>query len=357
MNHRHVTLLPAKAITADAVETIDLDIGDPLSGIMVNYKGLNASNTPTEHPAKLITKAEIIDGGFVIASLSGMEGQALNYWMDGVQPINIHNYVNDEYCTCNFFIPFGRWLWDPDLALLPSRFHNPQLRVTVDLNGGGSAPDAGILEVYGFAFQDKKITPAGYLRNIRWRSYSLVSSAYENVELPTDDIIKMLIVLSSARTKQPYEQFNEIRLSEDADKQIPIDQNTSDLIKYVHLDRGPIHEHVRGIGTTTAVAYYFMPTYETGMQAMTDNSVADYAFATEGYGGKISIDMATGSNFAGLVRGYCPHGSVGLRFGDDWDPMDWYDARGKKLVARIKAGSSILASSTCELVLQTMRKY
>lgn len=358
MQYRQITLLPSKSYSADFVETVDVNTSDPLSEIQIMYKGLNASSTPTEVPAKLITKVEIIDGSSVICALSGVQAEALHYWHHGKMPVSAYNYVNDEYCWTHFSIPFGRWLWDDALALDPKRFRNLQIRVTGDLNGGGAAPDAGILEVVAHAFDDKKINPIGYLRAVQIAAYSLVSSAYETIDIPRDDIIKMIMIQSIARTKAPSEQFNEIKISEDAEKKVPIDQNTADLMKYLMADRDRLTQYIRAVVTTAGLDTYGPFTYEDNWMGTADNGAAGYVTLTQAFGGKANLNVSANANVAAFQNGYAPHGSLAIPFGDPWVAEDWYDPRNlSALKLRIKGGSSILASSTCEVVAQSMKRY
>lgn len=79
MNYRLANILAEEAATTAATKTLDINLADPISRIVVQMKGLNSSGVPTAHPAKMISKIELVDGSDVLFSLSGVEAQALNF--------------------------------------------------------------------------------------------------------------------------------------------------------------------------------------------------------------------------------------------------------------------------------------
>jgi hypothetical protein len=358
MNYRKAVMLSAESIATAGVKTLDFKGKDVISRIMIQPKLLNSTNTPTAHPATAISKIEIVDGSDVLWSLSGKEAQALNFYQMGLPAFDIMNYINDEYCAPTMIINFGRWLWDEDLAFDPTRFNNPQLKITHNLAAGGGAPDAGTLEVVADTFDEIKPNPMGWLMAKEYYTYSLTSSAYEYIDLPTDHMLRMLLIKSLAAGKQPHEQFNEIRLSEDNDKRIPIDESTSDLAKYILDQFGRYRENVRATMTTADVTHYITPAYMVNAAGMAWDAEAAYISAHLSYGGTITLKASAAAQVNMMIDGYCPHGVFPLPFGDLWDANKWYDAtKLKDLELRIKAGSSVGSSSTAEIITEQLRRY
>lgn len=359
MNHRHSVLLPAKTLAADATETLSLKGASPISEIVVLYKGTNNGSVPTEHPAKLVTKVEVVDGSEVLSSLSGIQAVAMEYFHYGQPGLHGVNYIDNNQCWVCLRIPFGRWLWDRDFAFDPARYANPQLIISTDLDGGGAAPDAGSLEVSLGMFDELAISPIGHLVNKQVYSYAMSSSGVQTIDLPSDRTIKSLMIQSLARTKAPNQQYNNIKLSQGYDRRVPIDNSTSDLIKMLGAGRAPYIEGIRGNATTSAVALYIGATYEDRLIGPTNilASLDTYGM-TNGGGGKWSIDAETGGEYDALAQGYCPLGAFAIDFGDAWDPTDWLTPkREEALQLIVTAGSSVLSSSTCQIVLQQLKKY
>lgn len=358
MNYRDHVLLPSKAITAAGTETISVKSMDPFSELVLIFRYTNNGNTPTEHPTKCIKKVQLVDGSEMIVDLTGYEAQALDFYHNQRVPLNVISFIDDNIGTVMIRIPFGRWLWDANLAFDPSRFNNPQLIVEHDLTLGGSAPDAATLEIILRMFDGKKINPIGYLRSRRHYTYSLVSSGVETIDIPVDLPIKMMIVQSIARTKAVNAQFSNLKLSEDGDKKIPLDNGIADLIKILQEDTPPYIEDVQGNIAVAGAAYYVTPCYEE--YAVMTNLADSAAVLSAAYlgGGKATLKTSVAVQAVARFFGWCPHGALAVRFGDPWDIDDWYNlGSGHSLKAMVTGGSAVLASSTGQIVLQQLKKY
>jgi len=358
MNNRHATLLTSESIATAATKVIDISVKDVISRIAIQVKATNAGSAPTAHPATIISKIELVDGSDVLFSLSGKECMALEFYDTKKTPFCINCYLNDVMNITVFNINFGRFLYDPLLAFDPKKFMNPQLKITHNLATGGCAPDAASLRVSADVFDERKVDPIGFLMNKEPYSYSLVSSGYEYIDLPTDHVMRGLMILSTYTSKAPYEQYNEIKISEDNDKRIPIDSSTSDLIKYFGNLYGKINEELYGAALTTTRDFYTMSTHEVIASAIATGFAASYIKSELAYGGNIDIRGLAACNFMAKITGYCPFGGLYLPFGDPKDPDDWYDTtKVGNLQLRIKGGSSVGGSSTCQVVTQQLRKY
>ncbi|GAI51931.1 unnamed protein product, partial [marine sediment metagenome] len=73
--------------------------------------------------------------------MSGYEAQAMSYYNTGRMPHNELNYEDKSYARCFVPLEFGRFLYDPDLALDPAHFRNLQLRIDHNYALGGSSPN------------------------------------------------------------------------------------------------------------------------------------------------------------------------------------------------------------------------
>lgn len=359
MNYRDAVLLDGYATgDADTTQILDLKGLNPVSEIIVEYKGTNNGSTPTEHPAALVTKVQVVDGSEVIADLSGKQLQALAYYHYRTPGVQGLNYIDNNVCWVTLRLPFGRWLYDPMLALDPNRFHNPQLVIKTDHDGGGSAPDDGTLEVVAKCFDAKKVTPIGYLRHLEHYRYTVAASGQETIDLPVDLPIKMILAQGDYKDTALIQQINKIKLSEDQDKSVPIDNNASDLLKMLAADLPPWNEKIRFNGTTSAVEYFITPFYEATAVLGGIMATPNYGSATQTDGGTMDIDMAAAGECDGIVWGWAPHGCIGLEFGDPWDYDDWYNLGGvKSLRLKLTAGSGASGSGTNKVVLSQFKKY
>lgn len=358
MNYRKAVLVDGETASTAGIKTVDLKGLDPMSRIYIQLKGTNNGSTPTAHPAKAVTKIELVDGSDVLYSVSGIQQQALNFYQQGQKAVDIISYVNDNINVAMMNLNFGRWLWDEDLAFDPSKFKNPQLKITHNKALGGSAPDAATLSVVADMFDDRKINPLAYLMAKEYYSYSLTSSAKETIDLPTDYPMRMLMIQSLAADKQPHEQFNKIKLSENNGKKIPIEDSISNLVKYTLGEWGTYEENIYCESSTSEVTHYCAPTYETHIFGSEQNKQASYPIFTQSYGGAFVVDASAAGQLKLRASGYAPHGAIPLLFGDLWDANMWYDVtKLAKLEAVVTAGSSVGSSSTCQIITEQLRRY
>jgi len=358
MKYRTDVLLDAEDVSTAATKTIDIDSTDPISRIEIVYKATNNNSVPTAHPTKMITNLSVVDGSDVLFSLSGIEAQALNYLSGTMSnPLGIA-YANDVQAITTIGIDFGRWLYDADLALDPNKFKNLQLKITQDKSLGASTPDAATMSIYAHQFDEKRVSPTGFLMSKEAYTYTLVASATQSIDLPTDYPMRKLIVQSLAAGKQPWEQYNKLTLSEDQDKRIPINNmRTSDLLK-MEPDTTKIVENVIGVGTGSAAAVYCTPTYATYVAISSLTSALSTVATTQAYGGYFTVNTDSAELYQSVITGFAPHGALNLLHHDEYDMNDWYDVgKLKSLKLKVVAGSGCTTSSTAQIVTQQLRRY
>lgn len=359
MNYRDAVLLDNYATgDADTTQIIDLKGLTPISELVIEYKGGNATSTPTEHPAKLVTQVQVVDGSNVIADLDGKQLQALGYYHYKTPGVQGLNYISGNQCWVTLRLPFGRWLWDSMLALDPNRFYNPQLVIKTDHDAGGGSPTSGYLEVVAKCFDKKKITPIGFLRHREHYRYTVAASGVETVDLPVDHPLKMIMFQGDYKDTALIQQINKLKLEEDQGASVPLENNVSDIMKMLAADLPPWSEKLRFNGTTSAVEYFITPFYEATVALVGIMATPNYGSATQSEGGTCDIDMSAAGECDGLVWGWAPHGCIGIEFGDPWDYDDWYNLAGvKSLKAKLTAGSSASASGTNKVITTQLQKY
>lgn len=358
MNYRQTSLLDHESIATAGTKTIDITLKDMISRLQIQVKATNNGSAPTAHPAKIISKVEVVDGSDVIFGLSGRELLAMQFYSQRRTPMVINNYLDDTMNVVNYEINFGRFLYDQLLALDPGKFNNLQLKITHNLASGGSVPDACTLEVVADIFDEKDISPQGFLMQKENVSYTLVASANEYIDLPVDFMMRKLIIMSHVDDKQPWQLYNEVKLSEDNDKRIPINDKCSDLMKYFGALWPPLDEYIEGVALTTTRDFYVMSAYEMEFAAIAMGYTAAYLKSDYAYGGNIDIRASATCNFKALVRGMAPFGALCIPFGDQNDIADWYDVtKVGNLRLTLKAGSSPGSGSTCEVLTEQLRPY
>jgi hypothetical protein len=359
MNYRLTQLLAEEAADTAATKTIDLNMADPISAITVFFRGQNSSDTPLAHPAKMVSKIELVDGSDVLMSLSGMQAQAVDFYHNSRPLGNKPMYTDDDWTKQVFNLFFGRSTYDPLLALDPKKFKNPQLKITHNKALGGSTCDHGYLQVWAHCFDEKTVTPEGFLMAKDVYSFALGNGTYEHIDLPTDFPYRMMLIRSLKATSAIWELFRQVKLSSDQDKHVILDGDVEQLLKLLDTKFGPYTETIQGRVGTGAVGHYLTPTSNANATIIGYGGTRDYFAGYQPWGGYIETYASNAlARFQCTMHGYAPHGALCIPFGDLGDPADWFDVTALgSLSLRILSESGLTTSDTCDIVLQQLRKY
>ena len=362
MNYRLATIQSTLTLTDNQTDTYDINVQQPISRIVLQLRGTNADSVPDGHPAKGISKIELVDGSDVLYSLSGEEAQATDFYDTGKTPLNVVSYVSANIWTGVFNMNFGRFLWDTDLALDPKKFKNLQLKVTHYVNGkaGSSTTNTtSSLAIYAHVFDQKPCSPRGFLMNKEHYAYVIgADDSYEYIDLPTDYIYRRMMVQALYVGYDVTSVIHDIKISEDNDKRIPFDIGLSAYQKMIAPEYGKWSEPIVTAITTGTVAFYTAVDYEytLGFLKTVDGDTGITATAYP-LGGRVYLTGEAATEAVVSVEGYAPHGCVAIFCGQQDDPADWYDVRGiGSLQARLEAGS-LGGTATARLCIQQLRTY
>jgi hypothetical protein len=361
MNYRLSTIFPRKSYTTDTTETIDIDVADPISQLIIELAANITDDTAiTAHAIACLTKIELVDGSDVLFSLSGRQAEAVDWYHNYLfrSPWNIYMGWGE---TQRFIgINFGRKLWDPQLAFDPKKFRNPQLKLTLDIDAGGAVPSLNRLGVWAAMFDQRAVSPVGFLMHKQIKSYTMGSASHEYSDLPTDYPYRKLFIKALSAGTEPGQLIDKIKLSEDQDKRVVFDHIPEEVLRTIAYTSPEIQEYVHCRIATSQTNIYVTPTTRCYAVAteLGDTSGSGAIATTMGDGGRVKGICATAQKYAQLfVKGYLPHGTYEIPFGDQADMADWYD------VARIGSLKlDILSTSSgsgvaCDIFLQQLRKY
>lgn len=356
MNYRKATLLARESATTAGTKTLDVKLSEKVSRIQVRHEVINNGHAETGHPAKCVSKIELVSGSDVLMSLSGMEAQALDFYdMKKGREYEL-DYRNDMPNQEIFNLNFGRRLWDPQLAFDPKRFDNPQLKITHDRSLGGSTPDAAYLSVYADVFDEKPVSPIGWLMSKEYLKYTTVASAYKEFDLPSDYPLRKLLIQTLVAGSTFTDNLDELRISEDNQKKIPLDTGLYQYIAGIMKNYPLYAELIAATLTTVGDNYmYVTPGEYVNIAPGVLGNATVYRNATGG-GGRATLNAsAVTQDLRALVTGYMPHGCLPVEFGDPDLIEDWYDiTRIGSVELRLKA---VAGSVDVNTVLQQLRRY
>jgi len=351
MKHRIETLLEEEDATVPTTKSIALQIKRCISRITVQMKGLNSTHIPTAHPARMVSKIEVVDGSYVLYSLSGIEVQAQDYYDEGKMPTEALMYINDVYAIATYNLNFGRFLWDEERALDPSKFSNLQLKITHNKALGGSLPDGGKLSAFAYVFDNETIHPAGYLRHVEVYDWTLAPSAWQGIDLPVDHPIRRLTVQSLHPGKQAWENVNRITINQNGGEAKAVDNmRTSDIIKLYYPGLEDSEKiNVYDIDAETTI-YCTMTQWNSVVgNGLNANEVT--LFSDESYGGAFDATAGAAGAVQFIALGQVPHGAIAIPFGDQTDISDWYLMDGVEHL-RLEVTAGAAAVGTAQVIVQ-----
>ncbi|GAH74196.1 unnamed protein product, partial [marine sediment metagenome] len=257
----NVAIVPTQTLTGAQTLTIPINLKDIISRLTLFWSILKIKPGMDSYPHRDIQKIELVDGSDVLFSMDGGQAAALN-----IYDRKAHTYWSGVSINANsvqswYSIDFGRWLFDEVLALDPSRFHNLQLKVTVDPALCELLCPSGDLSLYADVFDEQVPTPSGFLMSKEhYSSITPDSGAYTYIDLPTDFPIRHMLIQGYRDAKEPWLQVSHARLDEENLKRIPFDWN---LERYHLLRRTvetPIQEQISSEAEDTgAYALYTTP--------------------------------------------------------------------------------------------------
>ena len=359
MKYRHVELMGLKTIAADGIEPITIDLVDPISRIVLDLRVTNGGGgDSTGHPAEAVTNIELVDGSEVQYSLNGMCAHALDIYCAGNHPRGgWYNYLPTTDTEMHIALDFGRFLYDPLLAFDPKKFRNPKLNITHDISAGGMNPSQCKMAVYAEVFDEKHISPVGFLMSKEIKSWSGTAGEHNYTKLPTDRPYRKLLLQGLKRGAPPNWVLANIKLSEDEDKRVVVNNHLRDIMFGMGRENAFITEQWTCGGALAVQTCHITPTMDcmgVGNQWRDDTSGGDVA-TYSGDGGQGQYITEVAQNTVMHWGGWAPHAVLCIPFGDQMDIEDWYDVTGiGALKLDITDGQT---TTTSKIFLQQLKRY
>jgi len=358
MNYRNVIIDNNRTITTAATLTLDLDIADPISRLSFKFNIANHATTPVliAHPARAVSKIEILDGAHIIHSLSAEQMLAANYYDRRHSP---QSYINGVTATQSFFtcgIDFGRYLWDPELALQPGMYDNLQLKLTYNKALYESSATAMYMTIMADVFDEKSISPKGYLRRYEATTWTPSGTATEYVNVPIDLPIRKMLLQGYSTTKNFRGQIHSWKLTQDGDKKVPFHTNSRSYMAQMQGYLPPLIESVIHVGASGGEAIYTMPSYEGVYTALP--TLSENVTLTSYVADVLTVAGATGGGrIEGLVKGWIPFHTFEVLMGVHDDTDDWFKAGATKKLEFQSTASTPGTSPVGRLVMEQLATH
>jgi len=361
MDYRIANLKLEEAVAADKTITIELDSIDIISRLQVKLDTLSVTPTFIAPIVDVLSKMEIVDGSDVLYSLDGEEAQMVNFFNRGKSPYNYLSAGDAKRSIAEVGIDFGVNLWDEELAFDPSKFSNPQLKLTIDVDAFDSSGADTKVTVDAFIFDEKVVTPEGFLMTKDIYQYTAVQSGYTYIEFPQDYVIRQVFYGNGYAGKNLRDQVDNVKLSTDNDKHVIYDRAIRDLLDVIHPMYGRCEEAVMmyALGAAGADDVYLMPTARGRAMGQCQGNIAcAHHLVQLSYTKWQAYQELAACGAEYLCTGYDPYGFMPILFQQQMDSDKWFDpASVKKTELRINPDSSASTSATAKTVVQQLRPY
>jgi hypothetical protein len=306
-----------------------------------------------------VKKIEIVDGSETLFSLDGYEAEALDWYNNGGRLRSNWNYCLASGGGWQRFIGinFGRFLYDPEYAFDPKRYTNPQIRLTLDIDAGGNSPSGLYVTMWAVLFDEKRISPKGFLLAKELKTWTMADDTHEYIDLPTDLRYRGIYLRPFLAGTEPCQVVEKIKISEDYDKRVPYDLGAADLVRNVLANYPKVEEHFYFAIANTNRYIYCTPTERVAAFANPWDTTAAALNATlyDGDGGRLkTIGSLSEANAQVVVIGHVPHAVYQIPCGKQDDPADWWDVRG---IGSLRADIEGAAAGTGYLFIQQEKPY
>jgi hypothetical protein len=332
----------------------------PISRIEMTYKTTKVLYPMTAPAPANIPKIELVDGSKPLHSLTGYTNQALAYYSRGKVAMEHGQHIQTLSEVDSYALDFGRYLWDPLLAFDPTKFSNPQLKISWNRALADTSVTVDSLEIWAEVFDDKPVSPVGFLsaREI-WSGNFLAENSVNEILIPDDEVIRQVLVRANYAGYEPWYQVDIAKLDEAADGKVIFDYQDLEMYYRRMKSRWPMLE-IPFIAepTTTARVFYIAPTDYWATILLTPVAANNYAYlsGTSARGGKADLRSNANGQYTGIAKGYLPWHTYQFPMGDQKDPADWYDATGRKPRLRLTSNTAGVSGDGA-VVIETVHKY
>jgi len=359
MKYRTVVIHAEENLGTSGTKIIPIRVRDPITSLdLITRLTIGGAKRLAPYPS-VISKLEIVDGSDVLLSLSGTEIIALSV-LEGHLLVNgCATNLQDSTRTFRFRINFGRFDRDPILVFDPTKFLNPQLKITYDCTTVEANATPFYVAVVAECFDEKVISPVGFLRMTEYHSYVGTADTFAYIDLPVDLDIRKLYLQTKNFGRGVPENLHSVKLSEDNDKRVPFDLEAEQWSHKEAMEFGSAEQLIFATcgGFTDDPFYHIAGDQEVVFGTCTAVQQAIIAQTQSGCGGSF-VGADTTAIVTGVAKGHIPYLVHCYAFGDQMDIDDWYKLAGKveSLRFRIKAGAQG-DDVTFNTILQQLRRY
>lgn len=369
MKTRKVYLLKDDVFTAAQTKIIDINVRDPISSIDIIVRMTNGAamtEASIVKPHNEFTKIELVDGSNILESASFREWQSINvaelFILPSMELTLENSAVQCEMCTIHFGISKN----DPKHYFDPPKFTNPQLKITNTLTTPAATTWAATghsISVIANIIEEGAEPNMGFLMSKEIYAHTAVDGAIETIDMPRDYPYRMIMLEALKSGSSPILTIEKLKLTCDADKYVPYEIDSRDLILENRAMFGMLTQTMKKRITGAGVIYSDLydlinaaVTQDTSLSVIGLVTCAGEAITMEtlvGTAGVNALSAVEGVCYASAF-GYALHSALYLPFGKLDQPDDWFDsAKWGDIKLKLTGESAV---GTVKTVLQQLQK-
>lgn len=232
MRLRKSYIVEDQVLGASGTVIKNLNYSDPIAAIFVAIIGKKHDHTNLNPQiSRGISKIEVVDGSHEMFSLNMEMAQALELAVTTKKPIDVMTCNSFATNVSHVMILFGRELSDTEWALDPTKFDNPQLKITYAYTEGASnwKDNEQKITIYVLLQENVGARPPKFLMTKEFYSWSKATSGDEPIPMNREFPHRLLLWNIKDCTSPVWNELNKIKITCDQGKWIPIEQPAEDL--------------------------------------------------------------------------------------------------------------------------------
>lgn len=344
----------------------NLDYADLITSLDLDFGATNGATDNKNNPIERnISKIEIVDGSDVLWSLPGDVAYALFAQEHGAPADDYYTGQGGDTPYVTIPIRFGRHLYDPELAFNPTKFKNPQLRITFDeatvraAGATGFVSDSFHVSILARLMENAP-APKGWLMAKDIYNFTSAASGDEVVEMPTDYPYRMIILRAYEAGTDWRGTLTNLKLSCDLGRFAPFDDTSGNInSRMCEMFKPVIRSGHDKADDGDAFQTWIGIDLGQALHAQTASRIVS---AGGFWPGQFTVAAKTEAGAAAtdclirwMVHGWAPHNTVLIPFGRLDQIAEWFQSPGYGSVKLYLTQGD--ADAEVNVCLQQYRKY
>lgn len=223
-----------------ATRIVQLPRAGNLSAIGLRVEITNGATSGTERVWEAIDRVEVIaNGSEVLFSLEGRELEKWMYVWSRRRAPQVLTQVGSAVQEIVAFIPFGRFIGDPELYLPLERFQTVELRVQYSPTISATTFATGTTTISAILYMWRQgavgLRTRGYIRTTQFRSFTSAASGEDVTELPRRFPLLDILVFAREAGVADGTDITQVEVREDDGLVIPYTGRWLDIQAENHI--------------------------------------------------------------------------------------------------------------------------